>query len=301
MLDTVGIKHYFRYLPKEFIWNNWQKKYEANNPTWILNEKSEVTLPNLTLVKTPNNFWHLSAQVSLPKFIFGHNAKLPTQNEVNQGLERLGEYVEKKSGLNFNVETATVYLIHFTYDIHLTDPIVWKMIGKLSKRNLKSFRNMFIEGETVYFRTNSKKKHIQIYSKLKETLDSKCFLPEAVEYAKGNLRFECAFLNKKEVKALSKNLGLTDCFVQTVLNENVSIQVISKVLDDLNFFDLLNFDKSTFQILSETFPTKKAMDLSGFLEAINNLGKDFYKNEVHSISKSTYDRKVRDCIKAKVW
>lgn len=137
MLDTVGIKHYLRTLACEKFRRKWSYLSRQRNPTWILNAKGAETLPNLTIKQTPNGIYHLSAQVSLPKLLFGHNARLPNQTEVNHGLQLMAEYTAEQSGLPFDAPTATVYLIHYAYDVHLTEPGVRQMIEKLAKRKLK--------------------------------------------------------------------------------------------------------------------------------------------------------------------
>jgi hypothetical protein len=93
MLDTVQTKHYYQTLTCDDFQRDWQYLSNARNPTWIFNAKGSDTLPNLTMVFTPNGIWHLSAQVSLPKMMFGHNARLPYQDVVNQGLQKKAGYL----------------------------------------------------------------------------------------------------------------------------------------------------------------------------------------------------------------
>ncbi|HEX8289651.1 MAG TPA: phage/plasmid replication protein [Pyrinomonadaceae bacterium] len=301
MPDTVGIKHYFQGLPNEYAKDTWRFLKRAKNPTWVYNEKSEKTLPNLTLVTTPDGISHLLVQVSLPKLLFGHNAKLPNQTEVDYGLKLMAEYAEEKSGLPFDAETATVSLIHYAYDIHLTEPIVWKMIEKLAKRKLKPLRKQFYDDATIYFTPKSKAKQIRIYPKYQEILSDKKATDEAIHYANGNLRFEYAFREKSSIDALVKKYGLPNSYAQTLLTEQVSDLVISELLNSLNFFDLLNDDKTALQLLREHFPTKKAMDLRGFIEMVNEYGENFYKDKSIGYSKDSYYRNMRQCRKAKVW
>ncbi|MGC2238639.1 MAG: phage/plasmid replication protein [Pyrinomonadaceae bacterium] len=301
MLDTVGMKHYFPILPCDDFKNTWRYLSNARNRTWIHNDKGSKTLPNLTMVLTPNGIWHFSAQVSLPKFLFGHNARLPTQTEVNNGLQLMAEYSEEKSGLPFDAETATVSLIHYAMDIHLTEPGIWKMIEKLSKRKLKPLHKQFYNDTTIYFTLKSKAKQIRIYPKLQEVLSEKNATDEAISCADGKLRFENCFREKTSIDALVKKLDLPDSKAQTLLTERVSDLVMSELLENLNFFELLNNDKSDLQILREHFPTKKAMDLSGFVNMVKEHGENFYKDKSLGISKDSYYRNMRACRKAKVW
>ena len=301
MLDTVGIKHYLRTLACDKFRRKWNFLSRERNPTWILNAKGAETLPNLTIKHTPDGIYHLSVQVSLPKLLFGHNARLPNQTEVNHGLQLMAEYAEEKSGLSFDAQTATIYLIHYATDIYLTEPDVWQMIEKLSKKRLKPLRKQFFEDSTIYFTPKSKAKQIRIYPKLQKTLSEKKATDEAVNYADGNLRFESCLLKKFAIDALVKRLDLPDSKAQSLLTENVSDLVISELLESLNFFDLLTDDKTALQTLRECFPTKKAMDLRGFLQMVKEHGENFYKDERLGFSKDSYYRNFRDCRKAKVW
>ncbi|HEY0428415.1 MAG TPA: phage/plasmid replication protein [Pyrinomonadaceae bacterium] len=301
MLDTLGTKHYFPILPCDDFKDSWKFLSKKKNPTWILNNKGAETLPNLTIVNTPNGLWHLSAQVSLPKLLFGHNARLPNQTEVNHGLKLMAEYAEEKSGLPFDAQTATVSLIHFANDIHLTEPEVWRMIERLSKKKLKLLRKQFFEDSTLYFTSRGRTSQIRIYPKLQAVLSEKNATDEAISCADGNLRFEKCYLEKNAIDSLVKRLGLPDSKARTLLTEKVSDLVLSELLESLNFFELLTREKTELDRLRESFPMKKAYSLRGFLEAVKEYGENFYKDSRHKLSKSSYCRNVRDCRKAKTW
>lgn len=301
MLDTVGTKHIFQFLRSDGFLDGWRFLSKRPKPTWVLNAKGSQTLPNLTMIKTPEGFYHFYAQVSLPKMLFGHNARLPKQNEVIEGLEIMSKYAKEQSGLPFEMETATVSLIHFAYDIHLTEPEVWKMVEKLSKRKLKPLHKQFFEDTTIYFTPKSKSKQIRIYPKFQEVLSKRNATDEAIYYADGNLRFEYAFREKSAIDALVKKYKLPNSQTQTLLTAKVSDLVISELLEKLNFFELLTTEKTNLEILLEHFSAKRASALDGFLNLIKLRGEGFYKDKSLGFSRSVYSRNVRDCRKAKVW
>lgn len=301
MLDTVGIKHYFRTLPCDDFKRIWRPLSKYKMPTWIYNAKGSKTLPNLTITNTPNGIYHLSAQVSLPKLLFGHNARLPNQDEVRQGMRQMAEYTEEISGLPFDAQTATVSLIHFAKDIQLTEPEVWKAIEKLSKKKLEPLRKNFYEDSTLYFTSKAKTSQIRIYPKFHAVLSEKGAPEQSKREARGKLRFEYCLLEKTSIDAIVKKLGLPDSKAQTLLTENVSDLVLSKLLEKLHFFELLSADKTNLEILLEHFPAKRAGFLDGFMNLVKLCGKDFFRDETSGFSKSSYSRNVRDCKKAKIW
>jgi hypothetical protein len=117
MADTVKIKHFYQSLVSDQFRNTWQYLSFKKNPTWILNDK-DARVPNLTMILTPNGIWHFSAEASLPKMQYGHNAKLLTQDQIDSQLDLMCKYAELHSGLKFDVETATVVSVHFAKDFY---------------------------------------------------------------------------------------------------------------------------------------------------------------------------------------
>lgn len=301
MLDTVGIKHFYRSLACEDFKKNWKKLSGRKNPTWTLNAKGSKTLPNLTILNTPNSIWHLSAMVSLPKMLFGHNARLPNQSEVESGLQMVGKYIEEESGLPFDIPTATVSSIHFAYDVHLTESEVLPTIYQLSEKTMKYPEKLLYNDLTLYFQTKNKTRIVRIYSKLHEVLSRKKPNAEAVESARGVLRFEYCYLKSDVISSFVKRRSLPDKTVSSLLNEDVSMSAISEVFDELNFFEMLSNEKSNLEILREHFPLRKAMNLCGFLESVNQYGENFHKIESLGFSKDSYYGDARNCRKAKVW
>ncbi len=302
MTDTLGIKHFYPSLICDDFLTNWKRLPNRRNFTWVFNSQGSETLPNLTMIQTPNGIWHLSAQVSLPKMLFGHNARLPNQAEQLEGLKMISEYVENNTRLPFDYVKASVYLIHYAKDICFdTESEVWKMVERLSKRRIKPLRKNFYEDSTIYFTSKAKTKQIRIYPKLQEVLSRKYRKAEAVKMAKGVLRIEDCFLKKSAIDSLVKKYQLPDNTPGSLLNEAVSDYEISEVLEKLNFFELLANGKTTLDILKEHFPARKAMNLCGFLQMVYENGEDFYKDESHGFSKHSYLLDVKNCRKAKLW
>jgi len=301
LFDTVGLKHYFPKLPNEDFQKHW-KRLQKNFPTWIYNHKGKGTLPNLTIYQTPDGVYHFDLKVSLPKMIFGHNARLPTQTEADEGLLFACRYAEEISGLPFELDTATVFLVHYAHDAKMLESMVWRMIYELSKRKFPQLRKQFFDDETLYYSPKGKirTKQIRIYSKLNEVLNKGFFTPDAIRYAEGTLRFEYAFLEMSAINALVKRLELPERTAKYLLTEGVSRFVLNEVLEKLNYYELLDNSETELDVLLKQFPTKKAMLLCGFLQMQTEHGEQFYKNEKHGISKDVFYDLQRNCRKAKV-
>lgn len=301
MLDTVGTKHIFPFLQSDSFLDGWRFLSKYRNPTWTLNAKGSITLPNLTVIKTPNGLWHLYAQVSLPKMLFGHNARLPNQAEVSEGLKMMSEYTQAKSGLPFDSATATVSLVHFANDFLLSEFNVLPTIYRLSEKTLRNMDKLFYNDSTLYFKSKGRSREIRIYGKFKEVVSRKNSNSEEIEKARGVLRFEHCLLKSYAIDSIVNKLSLPDKTTKSLLNEAVSNFAISEALESLNFYELLSSDKTNLEILLEQFPARKAMNLCGFLEMLNLRGEHFYKDETLGFSKDSYFRDAKDCRKAKVW
>lgn len=299
MLDTVQIKHFFQSLVCDDFRSRWHFLSKARNPTWTLNAKGAENLPNLTMINTPNGIWHLSAEVSLPKMLFGQNARLPNQTEVSAGLRMISEYVEANSGLYFDAHTATISRVDFVRDFVLSEAQIFQVIKKLSDQILPRMDKLLYNDSTLYFKAKSRQ--IRIYGKFREVLSKKNVKPENIKTARGILRFEHSFFKSYSVNSIVENLSLPDKTTHSLLTQDVSNFVMSEVLESLHFFELLSNDKTNLDILRENFSARKAMNLRGFLQMVTEHGENFYKDESHGFSKDSYFRDAKDCRKAKVW
>lgn len=301
MIDTIEIKHFYQVLPVEKFKEDWNYLSRKNFPTWALNNKGEKTLPNLTILQTPNGVYHLSAEVSLPKMLFGHNARLPNQAEVIKGLNMISEYTKLNSGLPFDTASATVSKIHYAFDVLLSQSEVLPTIKRLADKSLKRMNKLFFDDSTLYFQTEKKTQIIRFYSKLIEVLSKKDVSAEVIKLATGVLRIENCFLKPRIINSFVDRNSLADKTAISLLNENVSELAISQVFEDLNFFEMLSNGKSNLDVLLENYEPTKAWRLFGFLEMVRQHGENFYKNESLAISKGIYYANLRDCRKAKVW
>jgi len=301
MLDTVQIKHFYSVLPDETFLRRWRFLSGKKNPTWTRNAERKDNLPRLTMINTPNGIWHLSAETSLPKMLFGHNARLPNEREVLQCLHLIGDYVEAESNLPFNAATATVSLIHYAKDVCLGEFDVWKMIKILATKKLPFLQKNFYEDATIYFTSKARSKQIRIYPKLLEVLNDKHAAPEAIKYATGNLRFELCLTKYDTVDSFAKKMKLADKTTASLINETISDAAIGEVLENLQFFDSLSNDKSNLELLLEKYSTRKAMNLCGFLTMLSERGEGFYKDESLGFTKDAYFRDARASRKANVW
>jgi hypothetical protein len=305
MLDTVQVKHFFSTpVSEEYLRGIGAKEVRGRkNRTFVLNPEKNEPLPRITFVFTPDGVMHLQGECSIPKLLFGHNARLPNRSEAWEGVQCMCDYVEARTGLPFDADTATASVVHYAKDIQIGESAVLPTIRRLSQHRLTRYVPVLYNNSTLYFNSLGKQRasQIRIYSKFVEVRAKKRPLPEESEAAEGNLRIEYCLLRSRKIDAVVKALQLPDKTAKTLLNGDVSETLISTLLDDLGFDDCLTPTRSNLERLLDTEPRTKAYQHNSFLEAIEIFGENYYLDPRHGISKCTYDRYVRECTKAKVW
>lgn len=301
MLDTLQIKKcYTRPLSDDYLRGIGAIPIQSRrNRIFALNPvKDYPTLPRLTIIFTPDGIMHVSAECSIPKLLFGNNSRLPDEEELSTGLELISEYTSETTGLEFNSFEANVSIAHFANDVQLGEPGVYAAVNRLSRLKLNGLLKHAVDDTTIYF--NNKSREVRIYPKLQEVY-SKAKVQEAIDHARGNLRFEYCLLNKYGVDSHAKKFGLRDSMAKSILTSEVSDRVFRDLFTEMDFPSLLTDERSNLQKLKGHFRGRKAMTLDGFLNTVDQYGELFYKDTQHGFKKGAYYRAVRDCRKAGVW
>jgi len=299
MIDTIKIRHQISHFENQDFKQTWEYRSKLNYEVWFLNPKKSKILPRLTIVHTLKGEYYLSAEVSLPKMIFGNNVYLPNQIEIEKGLNLINEYIESLTGLKFDVSSAIVTRIDFVKDFTFEEAKVGRLIFELSKMFLPNKR--FLYDSTLYYGTKSGSKEVCIYSKYREVQSENEVNPDIKKMANGILRLEVRYKKLYVIKTLVKKLRLKDCTIKSFLNENVLKQIVSEVTKSLNFNELLISKETNLEILMKRYSFLTAIRLSGFIDVVSLLGENFYHDESQNIGRSSYFNNKRLCVKANVW
>ena len=170
-----------------------------------------------------------------------------------------------------------------------------RLIAHYANYKVPRMRRTVIDDETVYFQNKSR--GIRIYDKQVEIIKNNP-LPELIEQSAGITRFEYFLDGLTPVKRFAKRMRFGGCSAREMLSES-SINAANAEMKRLLAFDNLNLtNQSTINLIFEkTNDVNKSIRLSGFLEAVKNFGKEFYRNEIYKMSKTTYYRHLRECQK----
>lgn len=300
IVDTLRTKHSYREpMPYEELRAMGAKlKAYSDNKVWTLNPSKGDPLPRITFFFPIPTIMHLLADVSVPRFANGHNARLLNPAENEAAIRAIAEYVEERTGLDFDPLTAKVSRVDFAVDIQIGEPTVYETIKRLSRMKLRRLERRFYGDETVYF--FSKSLEIRIYPKLQEVYAKKGSR-DAIEAARGNLRFEYCLLNPYGISSHVNKLGLPDSTVRSLITKPVSDSIFSTLFREIDFPHLVTNDKSNIERLKEHYSTRKAIRLAGFLDMVSKFGELFFKDPSLKFSKDSYYYAVRQCKKAGVW
>jgi hypothetical protein len=304
MIDTITLKHeYLRLDTQRLVSRGFVGKQGRKNPQWFWNPPSGSASPRITISRPPSGVFHIFAECSLPKLLYGSNAKLPaSETEVSNGIETMCREVETIIEADFDARYASISKIHLTRDYRLGDAantaamaLFDKRIKYFPKRNLTTNNN---EPVTLYFNYQSTRRNcvICIYSKYAEVLTRKASQDE-LEAARGSLRIEYRANNLSGIRSVCNRFeasGPTE-----LLSNDLNDRVFSFIESELHFPECIAFQESPLTKLLNYYTPTKAKNLYGFLELRRLIGDE-------ELTKTAKDRRNfnisrRACEKAGVW
>jgi hypothetical protein len=294
MLDSITLKHFYWIPPDKETLSSWQRVLTRQRQKYVFNEESG-RMPKLTLLQTNEGLWHLSAAVSLPKMLQGHNSLLPEDVEVRKGLEMVSQYVQSCSNLPFDPASASVASIDYAHDLRLTEAQLGELIERLARRTLGAMDKAFVNDQSLYFTSKRRTRQFRIYRKFAEVRNKARQNIEALNLARGSLRFEHCLRDLDTIKAFMKRNAFSHRTVDELVNCEASNLAIMEIFDALQVADLLNNNSSDLEKLLQLYPANKAMTNLGFLEMKRLYGQDFYKDEHLGYSHDSYKRRSREC------
>lgn len=304
MIDTITLKHTFPRLDMQRLRSRgFVGKQGRKNPQWFWNPPSGSTSPRITISHPPDGRCHVFAECSLPRLLYGHNAKLPaSETDVNDGIEKMCRKVEAIINADFDPRYASVSKIHLTRDYPLGDAantaamaLFDKRIKYFPKRNLTANNN---EPVTLYFNYQSTRRNcvICIYSKYAEVLTRKGSLDE-LDAARGNLRIEYRANNLAGVNSVCKRFNAAEA--AELLTSDLNDRVFSFIESELHFPECIELRESPLTRLLNYYTPTKAKNLYGFYEMRRLLGdEELMKTDKE---RRNFHTSRRACEKAGVW
>lgn len=304
MIDTISLKHATKGLTEQRLLDLGAKsKPRQPNPTWYLNEEKGSPMPRITIIKSPVGELHVYTECSIPRLLYGHNARLPkSDEEIQQAVIQICTHVERTLGIDFDAKTATIAKIHLARDYQLGAAAnrAWlalfdKRIRHFPKRNLSAEDG---EALTLYFNGKSKRRNsvICIYPKHDDVL-AKSGSQEALQASEGMLRIEYRANNPTGIRSLRKRLSIDD--ERELLTSDRVSDLFERIEGELNFPGCVTSNKPPMAMLLEKYPRRKARSLCGFLEERKLLGDAALRSTASE--RKRFNRLRRECEAAGVW
>ena len=282
---------------KELNFN--KKKSEFGSLTWFDNGMREIHEPSLNFYRTWGKIYRLRVDINIPKLLYGSNIQLPSFPDLQALLELVSNNVKLRTRLKFDAFSADTCRIHYAFNQISEIDEVRRVIAHYASFNVPRMLKNVINDQTVYF--ENKSRGIRIYDKNAE-ICKKNPLPNLIEQSTGLTRYEYFLNGLTSVKRFAERLRFNGSVAREMLSEK-SINTAIRELKTLLQYDKLNLTNQSKigLIYQQTKDIKRAIQLSGFLDAVECFGKEFYRNESYRMSKTTYYRNIRECQKLGLW
>ncbi len=272
-----------------------KKKSKFGSLTWFDNGMREIHEPSLSFYRTWGKIYRLRVDINIPKLFYGSNILLPNLDDIQEILDLVSNNVKTRTGLKYDAFSADTCRIHYAFNQTSKIDEVRRIIDHYAGFNVPRMLKTVINDESVYF--GNKSRGMRIYDKNAD-IRKKCPVPELIEQSNGITRYEYYFDGLTPVKRFAERLRFNGSEAREMLSEQSINTAISE------FMRLLHYDKLNLTnqskiglIYQQTKDIKRAIHLSGFLDAVECFGKEFYRNKSFSMSKTTYYRNLRECQK----
>ncbi|HRI04947.1 MAG: phage/plasmid replication protein [Pyrinomonadaceae bacterium] len=302
MLDTVRLKHYFL---QPFGKDDLRRRGAIPLPRRNLNSSyilrpcaDESTLPPITIYQDPRGKTHVEIELSIPKLLFRHNAKLPNQEELCACLNQLTNYVSSHIGRPFTAMNAAVSRVDYTRDIFIGNSGVITELRRLRGRRLARCTRQTFEDTTIYFTSKAKTFQVRIYSKLDEVIAHSPLNEMALIEAAGILRFEICLKNRRTVVQRTKHLHPASLNADGLLTQSTSDQMFDDLFHSLDWQPGGSECIGTIDSIMQVYPGTTGLALLGYLQAIEHYGGSPVRLALLGIRKATYyrnKRRLKDC------
>ncbi len=236
----------------------------------------------------------LTAQASIPKIVFGHNATLPTEEQARDAASRLCDYVAAETGLLFAADDVKLFRIDFTRDYDIREGRAHAIALELLATDLRYFQRASRYGDSVLFQREQGGevvKQLAIYPKFVWAADT--HQPsDVVDASRGKLRLEVRLLRKglTGIQGAIKPLDyLSQSISDSLLNEAEATLDLRRIIDarNIDFQEMLIVHARGQQSFTK-------YGLPTFVELVKRHGEKFHLNPEFHYPKSTYYKRKRE-------
>ncbi len=306
MIDTVALRHNIPLLPPDLMFERGftTRRYTLSDnryTTWKLNPpRNKGTLPRLTWSSTPGGDW-LTAEVSLPKFLFGNNVRLVSDVDVQRGLSDISRFISETSGVTFDAPLSQVGRVDYCGAFHVGESNIVPYIAATAHATAaRMLRHQF--GSTTVCLGN-KSKRFMVYSKHEEVLNrarAGSVTDDELHNSLGQLRLEVTHRNDS-CRRVTKRYKLPARQARYLLTSHIALNELELALEVLGLNKITESKDARLDVLRERYgDTTHCRCLIAFLSYLDRYGEDFWKHGV-GYKRSTYYGYASELKTAGVW
>lgn len=309
MIDTVSLRHNIPLLPfahmSECSFSTTCGHSPTRHPytTWKLNlTRDGGTLPRLTWSSTPSGDW-LTAEVSLPKFLFGNNVSLISQADVRNALTGISRFISETVGISFDAPAALVGRVDYCWNFPVGETKITTYVAAASHAAIPRMLRYQIGTTTVNFKQRSRQitiygKHAEVSHRVRERTATDSELRDAV----GQLRMEVSYRNSDGCKRLARRYGLLDRCAGSLFDGDIAHAELERTLGMLGLNKTTESVDARLDILREVYgDTSHFRCLTSFLSLLDRYGENFWQQGIGGYSRSSYYQYARELKQAGVW
>lgn len=262
--------------------------YEHLDDTGMLGEVREYKKKgSLLYIKYNVDTRRLGVEVSIPKYLFGNNVRMIKDSDIPIFFRKLNNQLWNEFYLSPRHDSVywTVTRMDVCWNFQVGGA-VREYIDVLGQIHIPKYTTrVYGDRETVEWMNKSIR--MSFYDKERELLARKD-TSEAIESARGMLRFECNIRNSKQLKQYSENRWAGELF-----REQVAKQILATYLQRIGVdkaFQTSNKFEQAKQLI-DAYGIVKAEQLMGFILLNDLYGQEFVRKNYTS---STLTRRMDD-------
>ncbi|MBA2732387.1 MAG: hypothetical protein H0U54_05800 [Acidobacteria bacterium] len=307
MLDTVSLRYNVTLLSparmSERGFSTTSRHTLTDFPylTWKLNiPRDKGTLPRLTWSSTPSGDW-LTAEVSLPKFLYGNNVRLVSDVDAQRGLSDISRFVSETAGVPFDAPLALVGRVDYCWAFLIGESNIVPYIAATAHATASRMLRHQVGSTTVSF--GNKSRRIMVYGKHEEVLSRARVgtVADADLHASlGQLRLEVSHRNDG-CRRLAKRYKLPARQARYLLTSDIALNELDLALEVLGLNKITESKDARIDVLRERYgDTTHCRCLIAFLSYLDRYGEDFWKHGI-GYKRSTYYGYASELKTAGVW
>lgn len=244
-------------------------KFVYKSPSYLPN------LPRLTWSTAPDGQDYLTAETSIPRFLYGTNTiLLKNDGEIHHAINGLSEVVSSISNIDFDAENAIVGRVDFCDDVYKLQDDIEELLKSLQKHYMPRMTRCTYDNNTVYFRNKSQQ--IVCYSKyaeIKQLILKKKATEQDLERAQNIFRLEVRFITSQSSKRLASRLHLPSRNAGDLLQKSVAKKVLQESIKKLGLDNPVEPLPSRLKVLRQKYGANTHyLRLAGFISLCDEHG-----------------------------